>query len=71
MKLVVGSIYLCSDGDIRRLDKIEDTFLSYSLPMGKRGSRVAWRDLGQTKRYQVESLFLKGKIISESEIDKL
>lgn len=68
MKLVEGGIYLCFDGDIRRLDKVEDNFLSYSLPMGKRGSRLSWRELGKTRRYQIESSFLKGRIISENDI---
>ena len=69
MRLIEGVIYLCADGEIRRLDKIEDDFLSYSLPIGKRGSRLAWMELGRTKRYQVESDFLNGKQISEDEIE--
>lgn len=69
MELIKNSIYLCADGDIRRLDEIEDDFLSYSIPIGNSGSRLGWRELGRTKRYQVESDLINGQIISEDEIE--
>lgn len=66
--LIKGDIYLCADGEIRRLDNIEDDFLSYSVPIGKIGNSLKWSKLGRTKRYQVESYFINGKVISENEI---
>lgn len=68
MNLTEGSIYSCADGEVRRLDKIEDDFLSYSMPISKIGCRLEWMKLGRTKRYQVESDFINGRIISEAEI---
>lgn len=68
MELIKGRTYLCVDGEIRRLDAIEDDFLYYSVPVGDRDSRVSWMKLGRTNRYQVESDFTDGKIISEDEI---
>jgi hypothetical protein len=68
-ELVVGAIYKCTDGDIRRLDRIEDRFLSYSLPIGRKGTPVRWLEQGRTYRYQCESLFINGKQIAEKELE--
>ena len=69
VELIVGAIYVCTDGDIRRLDKIEEKFLSYSLPIGRKGTPVRWVEQGQTYRYQVEDRFINGKIITVDEVD--
>lgn len=64
-ELIEGAIYRCADGDVRRLDKIEDDFLSYSLPIGKRTDQLVWLDVGRTHRHQIESDFVNGKQVSE------
>lgn len=68
MELIKGEIYLCSDQNIRRLDKIEPNYLYYSVPIGHKGENVVWMKLSRTYRNQVEQEFKNGKIIKESEI---
>ena len=49
----------CTDGDIRRLTKIEPDYLSYDIPI------IEWRwlSLGRTYRSQAEPLFIGGEIL--------
>ncbi|MEK3673563.1 hypothetical protein [Paenibacillus sp. FSL R10-2771] len=66
--LEVGAIYKCSDGNIRKLNKIEDDYLHYSVPIGDKG-KWQWMNLGRTYRWQAEPFFLGGKIIDQSEVE--
>lgn len=68
MELVVGTIYRCADGDIRKLDQVEEGFLHYSIPIGKQGTAINWMPLSKTYRHQVESLFVNGEEITEAQM---
>jgi hypothetical protein len=70
-ELIIGAIYRCADkdGSIRKLEGVEEKFLHYALPIGRKGTPVRWNSLGPTKRHQVEKSFLEGEIITEDEID--
>jgi len=60
-ELIEGRVYECADGQIRKLNKIEDHYLSYSVPI----SEEVWIDLGRTYRHQVEKEFLNGTLIGK------
>lgn len=51
---------LCSDGMIRKLNKIDEKYLYYSVAIGE----TEWMDLGRTYRCQAEDMFIKGQIIT-------
>lgn len=53
----LNKITLCEDGNIRRLELIEQKYLHYSIPLGD-----GWMKLSRTYRNQVENDFLNGKI---------
>lgn len=64
-ELIEGATYVCADGAIRRLRKIEPRFLTYDVLI----KRATWtfRSLGQTHRHQVERDFTNGEIIEAPE----
>lgn len=66
--LIVGTMYLCTDGSIRRLRKIEDKYLYYDVPISEDGQH--WIELNATYRRQVESKFTNGKVITQDWFEK-
>ena len=68
-ELKVGVIYKCSDGEIRRLDKIEDNLLHYSVPIDIKGhAQIRWMTLSGTRRWEAEPLFVNCEIITENDV---
>lgn len=51
----------CTDGQYRRLDRIEVRLLHYSVPIGSEG-RWRWMELGGTRRWEAEPLFIGGEV---------
>lgn len=56
---LINKVVFCSDGQERRLTKIEDDLLHYEVPVSGNG----WLQLEGTRRSQVEKEFLNGEVI--------
>jgi hypothetical protein len=67
-RLHAGCIYKCSDGEVRRLDKIEPSYLHYSIAINITKHKIEWMKLSKTYRSQVEQAFLQGQITTEQEV---
>lgn len=59
----MGEVYLCADGEIRRLDTVNDEFLRYSMPINEKDGKYTWSKLPSTRRNLIESDFINGKIL--------
>ena len=63
--LIEGAVYQCAnEGGVRRLDKIEDAYLHYSVLIGDKNPSI-WMKLTRTYRSQVERDFVEGQIIED------
>lgn len=63
MALIEGKIYLCADGEVRRLDEVASEYLRYSMPIDKRDGEFVWTQLPTTRRDLIETDFLNGKVL--------
>lgn len=71
-KLIEGRMYLCTDGSMRKLVKIEADFLTYAIPIRRESETFTgiWWELAPMRREEVEEDFLNGEMFeSENEID--
>ena len=70
-KLTVGAIYDCKKGGIRRLDKITDDYLYFSVIIGMKYDKLHWKALGKLSRKIAEKQFVEGRILQEEYIVRM
>lgn len=58
----VGRIVRCSDGEYRRIIRVEPFHLIYEVPE----TSSKWKQIWPTSRRYVESLFLDGEIVEKA-----
>lgn len=66
--LVTGKIYVCRDGNVRRLRTVTGSLIKYEIPVGE-----AWVPGSTMTRAEMEPEFTEGEIVEsiEEAIDKI
>jgi hypothetical protein len=58
LEQALGRFVKCTDGQHRKLERIEPDFLHYAVPL----SDSVWQSLGRTHRHQCDYLFIGGEL---------